>query len=257
MSIWVIGGTSGIGAAIAKQAMTESGELVFVSGEEIDVTSIEKLENYCVDISDATTGEIVDPLTKVYYCAGVTHLEWLGKMDRFGQKVQKRVIDVNLMGFINVMDLLVRLWSENYFTAYDQGFQREPITVCAISSDASERPMRTSIGYCASKAGLNMAIRCAARELGPQGWRIFGVAPGMIQSTSEYPSKMTDYVDHRVPQVRGWSPEEAYSYEMSQSVVRNPERIRPQSVADLAVHLASEYTSQHVNGNIFTLNGGR
>lgn len=258
MSVWVIGGTSGIGAAITKQCAFREDELVFSSGVEgADVNNYEMLEDYLTNISDATTGEIVDPLRAVYYCAGINDLQWLGKMGQAGVEDQELVIQVNLNGFIRVMDLLVRLWGENYFTALDQGYQREPITVCAISSDAGERPMRTSIGYCASKAGLNMAVRVAARELGPQGWRVFGIAPGMIASTAAYPSAMTDYIDHRVPEVRGWTPEDAYVYEMQQSVVRYPERIHPQSVADLAVHLASPHSSAHVNGSIFTMNGGR
>ncbi len=241
MSIWVIGGTSGIGKAIAER----SEGLVFRTGEGVDVSDYEAINLFLNDVVQSQ-----DPLHKVFFCAGINYLQWLGQMGEQGVENQRYMIDVNLLGFINVMDQLVKLWTEGHF-------RQDGLTVCAISSDAAERPMRTSIGYCASKAGLDMAIKVAARELGPQNWRVFGIAPGMMMSTSEYPSNMTDYIDARVPEIRGWSREEAQLYEESQSVVTYPKRIDPTHIANLAIALADEAVTRHVNGNIFTINGGR
>lgn len=256
MSAWVIGGTSGIGKAIVETLKHNGGDgFILATGENVDVTDQSAIEQQLVDISDATTGEAEDPLQQVFFCAGINYLEWLGKMDDAGLGNAQEVIDVNLMGFINVMNLLVKAWDDGLLDCESYG--RLPINVCAISSDASERPMRTSIAYCASKAGLNMAIRVAARELGPKGWRVFGVAPGMIEHTEHYPSTMTQYIDVRVPEVRGWTADEAEMYEAQQSVVRNPLRIHPMDIADFAIPLNSSGNHPHVNGNIFTVNGGR
>jgi len=255
MSVWIVGGTSGIGKAIHSKLLSENDSgFLFVTGEEVDVTDSSALENQLVHISDATTGEIEDPLRTVYFCAGINYLEWLGKMGERGRINAQEVIDVNLMGFINLMDVLVKASSEDLLTPPE--WIRPRVDVVVITSDAAERPMRTSTAYCASKAGLNMAIRCAARELGPIGWRVFGIAPGMIEDTNNYPSKMTQYVDERVSEVRGWTREEAGAYEAQQSVIRNPLRIHPMDIANFAVSLADSDT-EHLNGNIFTVNGGR
>jgi NAD(P)-dependent dehydrogenase (short-subunit alcohol dehydrogenase family) len=261
MSVWVIGGTSGTGKAIVETLKHNGGDgFIFATGEEVDVTDQSAIEQQMVDISDATTGEVEDPLQQVYFCAGVNYLQWVGQMDDAGLGNAQEVIDVNLMGFINVMNFLVKAWEDGLFDC--ESYHRLPINVCVISSDAANRPMRTSIAYCASKAGLNMAIRVAARELGPKGWRIWGIAPGMIENSEHldinpYRSKMTDYIDQRVPEVRGWSADEAEMYEAQQAVVRNPLRIHPTDIADFAVPLNSPGNHSHVNGNIFPVNGGR
>ena len=59
MSVWVIGGTSGIGKAIA-DTLSRKGhhEFVFSTGEEVDVTDQSAIEQQMIDISDATTGEV-------------------------------------------------------------------------------------------------------------------------------------------------------------------------------------------------------
>lgn len=256
MSVWVIGGTSGIGKAIVDTLQHQGHHgFVFATGEEVDVTDQSAIEQELVHISDATTGEVEDPLQQVFFCAGISYLNWLGKMDDAGLGNAQEVIDVNLMGFINVMNFLVKAWGDGLLDC--QSYQRLPINVCAVSSDAANRPMRTSIAYCASKAGLNMAIRVAARELGPAGWRVWGVAPGMIEHTEHYPSRMTQYIDVRVPEVRGWTADEATVYEAQQSVVRSPMRIHPMGVADFAVPLNEPGNHSHVNGNIYAVNGGR
>lgn len=246
MSAWVVGGTSGIGAAIASK-LGEMDESVTVTGTEVDVTSYDMLFEMGRRIYE--TARASDPLQSIYFCAGDTELEWLGMMGSIGCANQIGLMEVNAGGFINLMDVLVKLHTE-------YGTNDILPRVCAISSDAAERPMRTSIGYCASKAALNMAIRVAARELGPRGWTVFGIAPGMIDGSTGYGSKMTEYIDRRVPAIRNWSGDEALEYEKEQAVVKKPLRINPGTVARLAVEMVLDQGS-HINGSIITFNGGR
>jgi benzil reductase ((S)-benzoin forming) len=249
MSAWVIGGTSGIGAAITDRLLDLDMQ-VWSTGEKVDVTSYELiLEQLDIIVQEQ---DETDKLEHVYFCAGVTELEWLGEMGPIGVENQAGVIDVNLKGFINLMDALAYYWKQGTLVSKDG----PPMKVCAISSDAATRPMRTSIGYCASKAGLDMAIRVAARELGPQGWKVFGIAPGMIDNNGRIQSKMTAYIDRRVPDVREWSTQTAYNYEEQQAVIKRPLRIDPFKVADLAVETMLR-VGRHVNGSIIQFNGGR
>ncbi|AHN84084.1 FabG-like 3-oxoacyl-(acyl-carrier-protein) reductase [Mycobacterium phage Hawkeye] len=242
---WIIGGTSGIGKACAdllrKDMVTTS-----TGKDEFDVRQSEHFWRH--QITD------LQYPTHVVYSAGINYLNWLGEMG--SNDSHQDVIDVNLMGFIRLMNAMV--WAGklthsadppgmNKFHRGNYPFGVKP-SIVVISSDAAERPLRTSIGYCASKAGLNMAVKVAARELGPHGWRINAVSPGMTS-----PTGMSDYVDERVPEVRGWTPAEADRYERSQEVV--PGRIDPTEVAQVVYDVLMG--PPHLNGSIVTINGGR
>ena len=54
-------------------------------------------------------------------------------------------------------------------------------SVVAISSVNARLPTRGAALYSASKAALDTWIRAMAKELGPQGIRVNGVAPGAIE----------------------------------------------------------------------------
>lgn len=67
-------------------------------------------------------------------------------------------------------------------------------SIVAISSIAGVLTHRFMTPYCASKAGLEMLIRCAADELGPLGIRANAVRPGLVPTDMAMP--LTD--DHGI-----------------------------------------------------------
>lgn len=221
----VIGGTSGIGEETANMIKGLHDWDVFTpEKDELDVRSIGSVVAYLANHGS---------FDYVVYAAGVNYLEWLGKGY---MPAHEDLIDVNLTGFIRFMDLIV---------AYQED---RTASVVVVGSDSAERPLRTSISYCASKAGLHQAARVAARELGPKGWRVNVVAPGMTDETG-----MQEYVDARVQEVRGWDEEFMRQYETSQEVV--PGRISKAEVAE-AIYFTL-IGPAHLNGSIITINGGR
>lgn len=228
---WVIGGTSGIGRATHKK-LEAMGHKSYQTGMSADVTDPETV-NRTMHRAIRAMGS----LDGIVYSAGINRLHNVNEMGPTELAIASRVIQVNLMGFINVMATVVSPDPE-----------LDPLRVVAVSSDAAERPMRTSAAYCASKAGLNMAVKCFARELGPAGWRINAVAPGMTA-----PTEMSMYIDETVPRLRGWSVEQAAQYERSQEVV--PGRIHPNEVAEVII--STLLGPDHLNGSIITINGGR
>ncbi len=154
---WVIGGNTGIGKGIADKLKRTNDHLVFVSDEdEVDVRNTFRIADYIRNYA---------PFDNVIFSAGVNTPCFIESMN--SMELQ-RMFDVNVIGFIKVLNELVRIQGHG--------------TMCAIVSDAANRPMRNSIGYCSSKAALQMAIRCASRELSPN-WRIFGVSPGVVYDT--------------------------------------------------------------------------
>jgi NAD(P)-dependent dehydrogenase (short-subunit alcohol dehydrogenase family) len=219
---WVIGGTSGIGLETAVRLGEKMPTLV--SGIEVNVSDRKRLFDYYCDHG---------PFSNIVYSAGVNVLGWIGQLNPVDVQ---RQIQTNLVGFVNIIDAVA--------SHHDQPTCR----ITAVSSDASERPMRTSIVYCASKAGLNMAVRCAAREMGPKGWVVNGVAPGMTEQTA-----MQDYIDREVPRIRGWTPEHARAYENKQNPMER--RATVEEIADAIVFMQTG--PRYTNGSILTVNGGR
>jgi NAD(P)-dependent dehydrogenase (short-subunit alcohol dehydrogenase family) len=188
----VIGGNSGIGAACVsyiEERIRRKDEIFYPGVPDLDVRSFNSVDDYFKRVAP----------THLVYCAGINYLEWIGQLD---EASVEEVLNVNLTGFIRCIDAMKS----------HQGSDNP--SVVAITSDAAWRPMRTSIAYCSSKAGLEMAVRVASRELAPQGWRVNAVAPGKVGETA-----MTDYVDGRVLELRGWTKERGEEYERNSSAL--------------------------------------
>jgi len=72
--------------------------------------------------------------------------------------------------------------------------------IVAMSSIAGVLTHRFMSGYCASKAGLEMLVRCAADELGGLGIRVNAVRPGLVPTDLAAPlatddAVVADYLD--------------------------------------------------------------
>jgi NAD(P)-dependent dehydrogenase (short-subunit alcohol dehydrogenase family) len=55
-------------------------------------------------------------------------------------------------------------------------------TIINLSSGAARRPLEGWSAYCSGKAGLAMLTRAAHEEFAPHGLRIFGLAPGVVDT---------------------------------------------------------------------------
>lgn len=239
---WIIGGTSGIGRAVANLMATrpDADQVITSDASDCDVRGYDNITKRLSQVVESAQDEN-DQVRTIVFSAGVNELAFLGTMGQSGALDAGDVIDVNLIGFIRLMDAVMD--PEVFPEAW-----RDGLTVIAVSSDAASRPMRTSMAYCASKAGLDMSIRVAARELAEYGVRVLGIAPGMTVGT-----RMTDYIDSTVPELRGWTTEQALEYEKQQEVM--PGRILPVEIA--ATVLMMEAGPRHWTGDIVTVNGGR
>lgn len=221
-SVLVLGGTSGIGLA-TNLYLRSMGLTVWAHGEDsFDIRDRGALREAIVEAQP----------THVVYSVGINRLDWIHQVD---SGTFMKLMEVNAWGFVQLIQEL-ELTGRTH-------------SVVAISSDAARRPMRTSVAYCASKAALDMAIRVASRELAGEGWRINGVAPGKVSQTD-----MTEYVDARVLELRGWTQEKADAYERSSSAIG-----RPLYPIEVAVVVADVLLSESAGwtGDIVSVNGGR
>jgi NAD(P)-dependent dehydrogenase (short-subunit alcohol dehydrogenase family) len=185
MRTLVIGGNSGIGAQVAEDLRNKGDVVVTPDIDELDVRDRLDARVYLQDCL---------PFNRIVYSAGVNELMPLGQVD-FGHLAL--TYQVNVMGFIVLLDAVAAL-SHSYTSS-----------IVAIVSDSATTAMRHSIAYASSKAALAHAVRCAARELAP--WcRVNGVSPSIVAGTP-----MTEHVDEKVQELRGWTEKEASDYEMS------------------------------------------
>lgn len=110
----------------------------------------------------------------------------------------------------------------------------------AISSNSAHIPRRGSMAYCASKAGLSMALRVAARELGGAGCVVWGYEPGLLAGTPMTEQTERDFPDvgllHRMRGV-------------------DPDGIPVQDLARRIVHDVATFSVAH-NGVIYPFDAG-
>lgn len=220
----VFGGSSGIGRAAYEELKSTAlfSETHSYGEKDFDLTHSGHLP---LEISRVRPTDVV-------YSVGINRLDWINSLtfEDFN-----RVMEVNVWGLLRTIQML------------DLAMHR-PVNLVAVTSDAAWRPMRTSAVYCASKAAMEMAVRVASREYAPQGWRINAVAPGKVADTP-----MTAYVDDKVVELRGWSPEKAEEYERSSTPLGR--KVSAGEVAQVIRQVLFGPSAQ--TGEIIAVNGGR
>ncbi|WP_309649813.1 SDR family NAD(P)-dependent oxidoreductase [Nocardioides sp.] len=214
----VIGGASGIGAAIAV-ALDHDGCTVVVgdlaTSPPVDVTDEASVEALLAGV--VTEHGRVDVVVN---SAGVSTLGLLTELD---VAEFRRVVDVNLTGAFLVLKHAGRVVA-------DGG------AIISLTSLNARQPGTGMGAYCAAKAGLAMLTEVAALELGARGVRVNAISPGLVITPLTAPAMdiagiEDDYLDN-TPLGRAGLPEE---------------------VAEAAVYLAK---AQWLTGEVLDLNGG-
>ncbi len=238
----VAGGSSGIGAAIAKR-LAEEGARVAVCGIEEEPTkqTVQALkdaslaaEAHLMDIArkdqvDRTMQTIVDdwgPIDIVVNSAGIcnpapflelTEEEW------------DRHMDVNLKGAFLLSQAAAR-------TMVKHDVKGSIVHVSSVNGLAAEADQAH---YNASKGGLNLLMMSMALELAPLGIRVNAVCPGFIQTRLTQPvidqPQAIQTMLHSIPMNRVGMPEE---------------------VADAAVFLCTN-DSRYMTGHCLVVDGGQ
>lgn len=228
-TLWTLGGTSGIGET-AHERLRYSMKFHWAESfgiEDFNAASRGSLQHRLK--SAKLNGRLP---TDVLFSVGINRLDWIK--------------DISMIDFVRVMETNVFSFLQMIRVMDEEGCG--PLNIVAVTSDAAWRPMRTSAVYCASKAALEMAVRVASREYAPYGWRINAVAPGKVADTA-----MTEYVDSRVLELRGWTPEQAEAYELASTPLGR--KVTKDEVADVIEQVMFGPAAQ--TGEIIAVNGGR
>jgi NAD(P)-dependent dehydrogenase (short-subunit alcohol dehydrogenase family) len=165
----VIGGASGIGAAVADGYRARNRPVVTwdIAGEH-DI-NCDISEPTAIDDAVRVTAEQWGVPREVTVTAGIGHA---GLLAEASPEEFDRVMRVNTRG----PWLCMRAWARAMHSGAVRG------SLVAVSSVSARLVDRNMGIYCASKAALSMLVQVAAAEWGPLGLRVNAVAPGVTRT---------------------------------------------------------------------------
>ena len=233
----VIGGTSGIGRAIAKAFATDGADVVATSRDEdaVEIAANELRDlgatttEVTCDISDRTSVENLyiaaeDALGDVDVLVNSAGTVAQKALEEMSEDEWSYDIEVDLTGVFRACQVFGREMNDG--------------SIVNISSMSADQAREERPSYCAAKSGVNGLTRAAAADLAPD-IRVNAIAPGFIK-TEMAGAKLNDgsdfraHVDARTPMERVATPDE---------------------IAGAAVYLASDAAS-FTTGEVITVDGG-
>lgn len=238
----VTGGSRGIGEAIA-MALAEYGAKVVLSSRKIEGLNAvkEKIEAaggeaICIPAHMGkieSLQSVVDGALDAYGTIDVlvnnaaTNPIFGTIMDTADEGAWDKIMDVNVKGVFFLTKAVVKVMLEK-----GKG------SIINVSSEAAVKPTPFLGIYSVSKAALDMVTKSFALELGSQGIRINGIAPGLVKthfSQALWSNEMIKQVaESRIPRGSMGEPEE---------------------IGGIAVFLASD-ASSFINGQTIIADGG-
>lgn len=177
----VVGASSGIGEALAKQLALEGAEVAIVARREGELRRVaasapERIRTYvhdvaCVDEVPALFDRIVEELgglDTVVYAAGVMPNVEEGEYNFDKDRSMMVVNVVAAMAWLNL--------AAARFEAARSG------TIIGISSIAGERGRRGNPGYCTSKAALSTYLESLRNRCSRYGVNVVTIKPGFVDT---------------------------------------------------------------------------
>ncbi|MEY3648183.1 MAG: hypothetical protein RLZ13_1068 [Bacteroidota bacterium] len=173
------GHSKGIGQALLQHFLGQDGMQVHALSRTKGQLSHPQLKEWAVDLSDAAAVEAILPDLFPRIAADryllINNAGWIGEIKPTG-KLQpaslQRALQLNL--------LTPMLLSNAFAQAYGDSLGQK--LICNLSSGAASKPLPGWASYCSSKAGLEMFSRVMDTEWRSEAFRVFSVAPGIVDT---------------------------------------------------------------------------
>lgn len=174
----ITGASSGFGKALALE-FNKAGYPLLLLARRIELLEEMNLENVIcekVDVTDKDAFERAVRNAEALY--GKTDLiinnagvMLLGNLENQDSKEWQRMLDVNVIGVMNGMQIVMNDMKE-----------RQSGTIINISSIAGVKPFANHAAYCASKYGVIGLSEVTRGELSPYNVRVMRVCPGAVDT---------------------------------------------------------------------------
>lgn len=193
---WIIGASSGIGAAVARALLARGARVAVSARSAAELERIAALHGDAaialpLDVTDAAAAasalqRIVGAwggVDFVLLCAGTHQPARAWELDT---GAARRLIDVNLNGVLNCLPPVVQ-----------QMLQQQSGAIGIVSSVAGYRGLPTALVYGATKAALINLAETLYLDLSPRGIGVFLINPGFVKTP------LTDRNSFRMPALIG------------------------------------------------------
>ena len=247
MDLWecpavVTGAASGLGAETARH-LAEAGAKVTLI--DIDAVGVQKVADeigalaiHC-DVADAVAAEKAINMARdangiarvLVHCVGRGHFEPIfGDNGPMSLEDFRQLVEVNLISTFNMMRLVAAGMA--VLPPHASGERGGIISTASVSAYEGQSG---EAAYSASKGGVVSMILPAARELGPLGIRVVGIAPGLFGTQTLF--NLEQDLDYRLAQQ-----------------IPFPHRFGdPAEFAMLVIHVINNIM---INGSVLRLDGG-
>lgn len=204
-TVWLVGGSEGIGLALGRELLAKGARLV-VSARRADrlVEAFPESNVYKLACDVAATESLREACTTlakeklipdvVFWVAGVYSPM---QSHDFNPNEAETTLRINLLSCYYGLHEVLKLWKENPST------HRKPHWAW-VSSVAGYRGLPLAMAYGASKAALNQLAEINYLELRPRGIGVSLVLPGFVKT------RLTDQNDFEMPALL--SPEDAAQF---------------------------------------------
>jgi short-subunit dehydrogenase len=189
-TVLILGATSGIATALAKEfaahkidlvlggrdreelsalasdlSLRNSARATILTFDALDTqTHVPSLTSFLAEAGDALAGAVV--------CIGYLGDQAKAQVD-WGEA--RLILETNFTGCVSALNILA-----NHFELRRTGF------ICAISSVAGDRGRQSNYFYGAAKAGLSVYLQGLRNRLFPAGVKVITVKPGFVDTRMTY-----------------------------------------------------------------------
>jgi len=200
-TILITGASSGIGAETAVLCSQVGAKVILVARREdklkevlstlegsghmvfpFDLSNVEAIESLIDEIV-----EMAGPMDGFVHCAGIPGRR---PLKLFKPKIMRELMDVNFNSFVEIVRCATR-----------KRVLRTGMSIVGVSSVSAIKGGKGITGYSASKAAMDAAVKCIAKEFCESGVRANTVCPGVIE-TDIYRKSLDDAGDSRDAQMR-------------------------------------------------------